>query len=210
MEFTDVQNYINENSESEDVKGLIKSFQQPITRDAVENWCKEGEGRSWRDSICDIYSQKAVETARTNALEKFKKEELPKLQEEYYKTKTGEGMTEEQKQMKALQEEIEKMKIEKAENERISSNASKLKDKGLNTDLAKYINSDADIEFFEKLISESVNTKVKEKLGEGSYPPPTSNSGDAITQERFEKMSYLEKVELYNTNRELYNKLTKK
>ena len=71
---SEITEYINKNQESEEVKGLIKSFQEPLTRDAVENWCKDGEGRSWRDSICDIYSQKAVETARTNALEKFKKE----------------------------------------------------------------------------------------------------------------------------------------
>ena len=208
MEFTDVENYINENKESEEVKGLIKSFQQPITRDAVENWCKEGEGRSWRDSICDIYSQKAVETARTNALEKFKKEELPKLQEEYYKQKTGEGMTQEQKQMKALQDEIKQMKAEKAENERIKANAIKLKDKGLNTDLAKYINEDSDIEFFENLINSTVDSKVKEKLSDSAYKPPIGEN-ETITKEQFDKMSYTEKLNLYNTDKELYKSLSK-
>ena len=208
MEFTDVENYINENKESEEVKGLIKSFQTPITRDAVENWCKKGEGRSWRDSICDIYSQKAVETARTNALEKFKKEELPKLQEEYYKQKTGEGMTEEQKQMKALQDEIKQMKAEKAENERIKTNAIKLKDNGLNTDLAKYINDDADIEFFKNLINSAVDLGVKEKLSDSAYKPPIGESG-TITKDQFDKMSYTEKLNLYNTDKKLYKSLSK-
>lgn len=210
MEIAEIQSYINENAESEEVKGLIKSFQQPLTRDTVEAWCKEGEGKSWLDRNCDLYSNKAVETARTNALEKFKSEELPKLQEEYYKSKTGEGMTEEQKQMKALQDKIEKMESEKAENERIKVNAGKLKDKNLSTDLAKYINDDADIDFFENLINGIVDTKVKEKLGDGAYKPPTGGASDAITQEKFDKMSYNEKVALFNSNRALYDKLTGK
>ena len=207
MEFTDVENYINENKESEEVKGLIKSFQQPLNRDTVETWCKDGEGRSWLDRNCDIYSQKAVETARTNALEKFKKEELPKLQEEYYKQKTGEGMTEEQKQMKALQDEIKQMKAEKAENERIKTNAIKLKDNGLNTDLAKYINDDTDIEFFKNLINSTVDSKVKEKLGNSAYKPPVSQSTGSLTKEEFDKMTYNEKLKLFRENKDLYDKL---
>ena len=207
MEFTDVENYINENKESEEVKGLIKSFQQPLNRDTVEAWCKDGEGRSWLDRNCDIYSQKAVETARTNALEKFKKEELPKLQEEYYKQKTGKGMTEEQKQMKALQDEIKQMKAEKAENERIKTNAIKLKDNGLNTDLAKYINDDTDIEFFKNLINSTVDSKVKEKLGNSAYKPPVSQSTGSLTKEEFDKMTYNEKLKLFRENKDLYDKL---
>ncbi|NFH81729.1 DUF4355 domain-containing protein [Clostridium botulinum] len=210
MEITEVQEFINNNAESEEVKGLIKSFQQPLNRDTVELWCKDGEGKSWLDRNCDLYSNKAVETARTNALEKFKQEELPKLQEEYYKSKTGEGMTEGQKQMKALQDKIEKMESEKAENERIKANADKLKEKGLNTDLARFINSDDDIQFFETLITNSVDSKVKEKLGDGAYKPPTGGASDSITQEKFDKMSYNEKVALFNSNRALYDKFTGK
>lgn len=207
MEFTDIENYINENKESEEVKSLIKSFQTPITRDVVENWCKEGEGRSWRDSICDIYSQKAVETARTNALEKFKKEELPKLQEEYYKQKTGEGMTEEQKQMKELQDKIKAMEAEKEENERMQQNAIKLKEKGLDEGLAKYIKADGDIDFFEKLINSTVDSKVKEKLGNSAYKPPVSQSTGSLTKEEFDKMTYNEKLKLFRENKDLYDKL---
>ena len=34
---SEITEYINKNQESEEVKGLIKSFQEPLTRDAVEN-----------------------------------------------------------------------------------------------------------------------------------------------------------------------------
>ncbi|MDY6152668.1 MAG: DUF4355 domain-containing protein [Terrisporobacter sp.] len=204
---SEITEYINKNQGSEEVKGLIKSFQEPLTRDAVENWCKDGEGRSWRDSICDIYSQKAVETARTNALEKFKKEELPKLQEEYYKSKIGEGMTEEQKQIKELNDKLATMEAEKKENERIQQNAIKLKEKGLDEGLAKYIKVDEDVDFFEKLINNAVDSKVKEKLGDSAYKPPTSQSGGSLTKEEFDKMSYNEKLKLFRENKELYDKL---
>lgn len=204
---SEITEYINSNKENEEVKGLIKSFQQPITGDAVENWCKGGEGKSWLDRTCDIYSNKAIEIARTNALEKLKKEEILKLQEEYYKSKTGEGMTEEQKQMKALQDKIEAMEAEKKETERIEANAAKLKEKGLNTDLAKYIKTDEDISFFEKLISTAVDNKVKEKLGDGSYKPSEGGLGETITKEQFDKMSYNEKLKLFRENKDLYDKL---
>lgn len=203
----EITEYINNNQESEEVKDLIKSFQQPLNRDTVEAWCKEGEGRSWLDRNCDIYSQKAVETARTNALEKFKKEELPKLQEDYYKSKIGEGMTEEQKQMKELQDKIKAMEAEKEENERMQQNAIKLKEKGLDEGLAKYIKTDGDIDFFEKLINSTVDSKVKEKLGNSAYKPPASQSTGSLTKEEFDKMTYNEKLKLFRENKDLYDKL---
>lgn len=203
----EITEYINNNQESEEVKDLIKSFQQPLNRDTVEAWCKEGEGRSWLDRNCDIYSQKAVETARTNALEKFKKEELPKLQEDYYKSKIGEGMTEEQKQMKELQDKIKAMEAEKEENERMQQNAIKLKEKGLDEGLAKYIKADGDIDFFEKLINSTVDSKVKEKLGNSAYKPPVSQSTGSLTKEEFDKMTYNEKLKLFRENKDLYDKL---
>ncbi len=196
MEFTDVQNYINENSESEDVKGLIKSFQQPITRDAVENWCKEGEGRSWRDSICDIYSQKAVETARTNALEKFKKEELPKLQEEYYKNKTNEGMTEEQKQVRELQTQLEKMQKQQKINETKNNYSKVFAEKGLDVRMLDFLNLDRendlidkDISTMEEIFKSNVNSKVEETF-KNNPTPPSGNESTGEQLSGFEKEFY--------------------
>lgn len=204
---SEITEYINKNQESEEVKGLIKSFQEPLTRDAVENWCKDGEGRSWRDSICDIYSQKAVETARTNALEKFKKEELPKLQEEYYKSKIGEGMTEEQKKIKELEDKLTSMEEKEAQNKLIETNRSKLKEVQLSEDLAKYVKTDDDIEFFKNLIANSNASAIKAKLGDSNYEPPTPSAG-GITKEQFDKMTYKERVDLYNSDKATYDQLS--
>ena len=152
----------------------------------------------------------AVGKAVTNHDEKFKKEKLPKLIDEAVKAKTSEGLTPEQKQLRELQEQLEQMKLEKAKAELLEANRNKLKDHGLDTSLAKYINSDEDITFFKELISNSVQAGIKEKLGNSNYKPPAS-SGDvnSITKEQFNKMNYTEKLKLYNTNKELYDELNK-
>ena len=173
MDINEIKKYLEENKDNEEVTGLIDSLQKPLTRDLVDNWTKEGEGRSWLDRNCDIYSSKAVETARNNAIEKFKKEELPKLQEEYYKSKTGEGLTPEQKQLKELQAQLEEMKAKEQQNILLQENTKKLQEKKLSADLAKYIQSDDDIEFFSNLINQSVDEGVKANLGDSTYQPPT-------------------------------------
>ena len=152
----------------------------------------------------------AVGKAVTNHDEKFKKEKLPKLIDEAVKAKTSEGLTPEQKQLKELQEQLEQMKLEKAKSELLEANRNKLKGQGLDTSLAKYINSDEDITFFKELISNSVQAGIKEKLGNSNYKPPVS-TGDvnSITKEQFNKMNYTEKLKLYNTNKELYDELNK-
>lgn len=204
----EVKEYLESNAENEEVKGFIDGLQKPLTRDIVEDWTKEGEGKSWLDRNCDIYSNKAVETARKNAIEKFKAEELPKLQEEYFKTKTGEGLTEDQKKLIEMQKQIDEMNAEKEENKRIQGNAQKLKEKGLNTDLAKFISNDDDISFFEGLIKNAVAEGIKAKIGESAYKPPV-NGGNEVTKESFDKMSYKEKLELYKNNKALYDSFTK-
>ena len=152
----------------------------------------------------------AVGKAVTNHDEKFKKEKLPKLIDEAVKAKTSEGLTPEQKQLRELQEQLEQMKLEKAKAELLEANRNKLKGQGLDTSLAKYINSDDDITFFKELINSSVQAGIKEKLGNSNYKPVAS-SGDvnAITKEQFNKMNYTEKLKLYNTNKELYDELNK-
>ena len=152
----------------------------------------------------------AVGKAVTNHDEKFKKEKLPKLLEEEVQKKLNADLTPEQQQIRKLQEKIEKMELEKAKSELLEANRNKLKGQGLDTSLAKYINSDEDITFFKELIGNSVQAGIKEKLGNSNYKPPVS-TGDvnSITKEQFNKMNYTEKLKLYNTNKELYDELNK-
>ena len=208
MNLEDVKKYLEENAKNEEVIDFMKSIQQPLTRDTVEMWCKDGEGRSWLDRNCDIYATKAVNTARENAIAKFKQEELPKLIDDAIKAKSNEGLTPDQMKIKELEEKMAKYEAEKAESLRLETNRSKLKESGLNTDLARFIKEDSDIDFFKNLINDSVKTEIQQKLGKSSYKPPVvDNNLSTITKEQFNKMSYKERLNLYNTNKELYEKL---
>ena len=208
MNLEDIKKYLEENKDNEEVVGLIKSFQQPITRDAVEAWCHDGDGRSWLDRNCDIYATKAVNTARENAIAKFKAEELPKIIDDAIKAKSNEGLTPEQMQLRELQAQLDAMKAEKEQAELLNANSKKLKEQGLNTDLAKYIKTDDDIDFFKNLINDSVKTQIQQKLGKSSYKPPVvENNLNTITKEQFNKMGYKERLKLYNEDKELYEKL---
>ena len=208
MNLEDIKKYLEENAKNEEVIDFMKSIQQPLTRDTVEMWCKDGEGRSWLDRNCDIYATKAVNTARENAIAKFKQEELPKLIDDAIKAKSNEGLTPDQLKIKELEEKMAKYEAEKAESLRLETNRNKLKDNGMNIDLAKYIKTDDDIDFFKNLINNSVKTEIQQKLGKSSYKPPmVDNNLNTITKEQFNKMGYKERLNLYNTNKELYAKL---
>ena len=208
MNLDEVKKYLDENKESKEVIDFMKSIQQPITRDTVEMWCKDGEGRSWLDRNCDLYATKAVNTARENAIAKFKQEELPKIIDDAIKAKSNEGLTPDQLKIKELEEKMAKYEAEKAEALMLETNRNKLKESGLNTDLARFIKEDSDIDFFKNLINDSVKAEVKNKLGNSSYRPPVvDNHSSTITKEQFNKMGYKERLNLYNENKELYEKL---
>ena len=209
MNLEDVKKYLDENKESKEVVDFMKSIQQPITRDTVESWCKnDSDGKSWLDRCCDLYATKAVNTARENAIAKFKENELPKIIDDAIKKESNKGLTPDQLKIKELEEKMAKYEAEKAEALRLETNRSKLKENGLNTDLARFIKEDSDIDFFKNLINNSVQAEVKNKLGKSNYKiPAVDNNLNTITKEQFNKMGYKERLNLYNTNKELYEKL---
>lgn len=196
MDIKEIKEYLDNNKENKEVIDFIKSIQQPITRDTVEMWCKEGEGKSWLDRNCDIYSTKAIETARTNALEKFKKEELPKLQEEYYKAKTNEGMTPEQKQVRELQTQLEKMQKQQKINETKNNYSKVFAEKGLDVRMLDFLNLDRendlidkDISTMEEIFKSNVNSKVEETF-KNNPTPPSGNESAGEQLSGFEKEFY--------------------
>ena len=150
----------------------------------------------------------AVGSAVTKHDQKFMKEKFPTLLEEEIKKRDTSNLTPDQLKIKELEEKMAKYEAEKAESLRLETNRSKLKESGLNTDLAKYIKTDDDIDFFKNLINDSVKTEVKNKLGNSSYRPPVvDNHSSTITKEQFNKMGYKERLKLYNEDKELYTKL---
>ena len=150
----------------------------------------------------------AVGSAVTKHDQKFMKEKFPTLLEEEIKKRDTSDLTPDQLKIKELEEKMAKYEAEKAESLRLETNRSKLKDNGLNTDLARFIKEDSDIDFFKNLINDSVRAEVKNKLGKSNYKPPTvDNNLNTITKEQFNKMGYKERLKLYNEDKELYEKL---
>lgn len=208
----EITEYLNTNKDNEEVVDLIKSFQQPLTRDVVETWCQDGDGRSWLDRNCDIYSNKAVKTAQEKAIAKYEEKTLPTKIEEAIKAKSTEGLTPEQIKLRELEKQLADMQAEKTKAELLNANTAKLKEKGLDIGLAKYINDDADVDFFSNLISNSIQNGVKEKLGDSNYTPPKTDNTvlkNNITKEQFLKMDFIKQQEFAIKNPDDYQEMMK-
>jgi hypothetical protein len=117
--------------------------------------------------------------------------------------------TEYSKQLKDLEKykPHEKSDVEKQLDEANSKLAvyefgNKLKQKGLNTELSKFLKSDIDLDEFSKLYQ----TKNK---SDDFVPNSTNTTGSGISKQDFEKMNYAERAKLYEESPELFNELNK-
>lgn len=187
--FQEITDYIEKNKDTEEVSNFINGFKTPITRDAVEQWTKEGEGRSWLDRNCDIYSSKAIETARTKAIEKYEREELPKKLEEYKKTLSNEGKTPEQIQLEQVMAELDAMKKEKALADKKDSIGKELVTNGLPMELLGFLNWEAEDSIIKEqaktineLISKAVSEGIKKELTNNN-PQPRKSEGNGEEDE---------------------------
>lgn len=155
------------------------------------------------------YYQSTLDSKVSKGINTFKEKTLPSLIEEEVKKRTDTNLTPEQKRLKELEDQINQMTQEKQYNEKLKTNASKLKEKKLSTDLAKYINTDEDITFFETLFNEEVQSAVQSKIKSNpAVPEKPQGAANVITKEQFNKMNYKERLNLYNENRDLYNTLS--
>lgn len=156
------------------------------------------------------YYQSTLDSKVSKGINTFKEKTMPSLIEEEIKKRSNEGLTPEQLQLRELQAQLNAMKAEKEQAELLNANIGKLKDNGLDTSLAKYIKTDEDILFFKELIGNSVQAGIQAKLGDSNYKPPvTAGDVNSITKEQFNRMGYKERLDLFNTNKELYDELTK-
>lgn len=156
------------------------------------------------------YYQSTLDSKVSKGINTFKEKTMPSLIEEEIKKRDTSNLTPEQLQLKELQAQLDAMKAEKEQAELLNANISKLKDNGLDTSLAKYIKTDEDILFFKDLIGNSVQAGIQAKLGDSNYKPPvTAGDVNSITKEQFNRMGYKERLDLFNTNKELYDELTK-
>ena len=109
---------------------------------------------------------------------------------------------------KALEERISALEArekELANKEQSMTLASKLKEKGIPTELAKYINVGDDMD---KTIDE-VGALFGNYFLEGSNKPTNHNTNKGITKADFKKMGYMERTKLFQENPQLFEILNK-
>ena len=109
---------------------------------------------------------------------------------------------------KALEERIAKLEAREKEinaKEQSMTLASKLKEKNLPTDLAKYLNVGDDMD---KTIDE-VGALFGNYFLDGTNRPTNHSTNKGITKSDFKKMSYSERAKLYSENQTLYETLNK-
>ncbi|MDD7472188.1 MAG: hypothetical protein PUK80_05310 [Firmicutes bacterium] len=105
---------------------------------------------------------------------------------EQYKPKEK---TEEQLEFERTKNELAEMKFKES-----------IRNAGLDSEMAKYLKPDTDLEAFGKLLKGVEQTKQ-------DYTPK-NHSGDAgLTKDQFENMSYDQKAKLYSENPTLYAQL---
>ena len=144
-------------------------------------------------------------------VQKILQSETDKVRTEYSKkikeleSKLPKEMTVEEK---ALQERIKALdEREKAiaQKEYMTTVQGKLKDKGLNEQLSKYLNVEGveDLETYIEEVAKVIGSQIE------GYKPRGHESSTGVTKEQFSKMSYVERMNLFETNRQLYDALSK-
>ena len=113
-----------------------------------------------------------------------------------------------------LVEELNQLKAEKSRRELQDTARGLLQEKNIDTDLLPFLDyTDAESckasidklsSAWNKAIEKAVNDRIKTNT-----VPKMANNNNTITKEQFNKMNYQQKLELYNKNKDLYDKLSK-
>ena len=99
--------------------------------------------------------------------------------------------------------ELERKERESEEKAKALSLKSALQSHNLDADIADYLKADVDADAF----SAAIEKVVAARLAASGYKPTGHQTNQPITQAEFDKMSYDQKVELYNRDRELWKRL---
>ena len=137
-----------------------------------------------------------------------KKTEEAKLEaERRAKLTEAEKLAEERKEFEALKKQFEYEK-------RVNSTSKVLASNNLPVEFADFLISDSDeattqrVDLFKNAFNEAVEKLVNERL-KGNTPKSSASTTNTMTKEKFRSMSYKEKMDLYNNNKDLFEKLSK-
>ena len=138
--------------------------------------------------------QKKTEEAKIEAERKAKLTEAEKLAEE--------------------RKEFESMKRQFEYEQRVNSTSKVLASNNLPIEFSDFLVADTEeattqrVDLFKNAFNEAVEKLVNERL-RGNTPKVGVSSSREISKKEFRNMSYKEKMDLYNKDKELFNKLSK-
>ena len=164
------------------------------------------------------FTQDEVNEMISKRLQRERKDIEAKIEAERKQAEELAKLSEQEKASKLLELKEKELndKIRAFENERLLNETSKqLASKNLPIDFAEMLKgNDAEktfenIQLFEAKFNEAVEKVVTERLRGNVPKTTTSSSVQSITKEQFKKMDLMQRQELFNNDRELYNELTK-
>lgn len=190
-----------ENNQTEVTTEQEQEVKTDVQEKEISQEIEKEETKTFTEEEVNKQLQSETDRVRTEYSKKLKQME-EKLQELKPKEKS-ESEIELENRIKALEDkekEIQAKEIQFKMTETLENN-------GLNKQLAKYLNVQG-VEDLESYITEVKETLNNQLLNNSFKPKNHSNAKEVITKEQFNKMSYMERQKLYETNKELYNKLS--
>ena len=161
------------------------------------------------------FTQEEVDKMIQKRLSRERKDIEAKIEAERREAEELAKLSEAEKQKKLFEKQVAEFEATKRafEQEKLLNETSKqLASKNLPIEFAEMLKAqDAEstfenIKIFEAKFNEAVEKLVNERL-KGKTPKAQTGAVDGVTKEAFNKMSYKERLELYNSDPELYNKL---
>ena len=179
---------------------------------AVEN--TETTEKTYTQSELDSIVQAEADRRVTQALDKYRKKTETQIRE----AEKLASMDANQKYQYQLEQKEAELN-EKARNLTLAENkiacTSILSEKNLPIKLADLVldvqaeTMNSKISIVEKCFNEAVRQEVEKRLTSTTPKNGVSGTDNSISKDKFKKMNIAERQELYNTNRELYNILSK-
>lgn len=152
----------------------------------------------WKENMSKEEFEKAIQSAEDRVRTQLYNEKIKPLESEIAELKPK------QKSEKEL--ELEKKEKELLAKERQYKVRDTLEKNNLPSQLAKFINASDDE--IDSVITELSEVLDKHILNTSYKPSNKNNKGDAVTKEQFKNMNYFERQKLYESNQELYKKLS--
>ena len=161
------------------------------------------------------FTQEEVDKIVNKRLARERKDIEAKIEAERAEAERLAKMSEAEKQQALFKKQVAEFEATKRafEQEKLLNETSKqLASKNLPIEFAEMLKAnDAEstfenIKVFEAKFNEAVERLVNERL-KGKTPKAQTGAVEGVTKEAFNKMSYKERLELYNSDPELYNKL---